>query len=47
MSLGRLSQRQGKRDQAREVLRDTVDSFSEGVDTGDLGDARGLLAELS
>ncbi|MBX7434907.1 AAA family ATPase [Mycobacterium sp. Y57] len=45
-SLGRLLCRQGKRDQAREVLEPVYDWFSEGTDTPDLRDARAVLNAL-
>jgi predicted ATPase len=46
MSLGRLWQRQGRRDAARELLAQVRGWFTEGLDTGDLRDARALLGEL-
>jgi predicted ATPase len=46
MSLSRLWQRQGKREQARELLADVYNWFSEGFDTADLQEARAQLAEL-
>jgi predicted ATPase len=46
MSLARLWQQQGKRDQARELLATIYGWFTEGFDTPDLRDARALLAAL-
>ena len=46
MSLGRLWQQQGKRDNARALLAPIYDWFSEGFDTADLQEARALLEEL-
>jgi class 3 adenylate cyclase/predicted ATPase len=46
MSLSRLWQHQGKRDQARELLAPIYGWFTEGFDTADLQDARALLEEL-
>ena len=46
MSLGRLWQQQGKRDDARALLAPIYDWFSEGFDTADLQEARALLEEL-
>ena len=45
-SLARLWQRQGKVDEAHEKLSAIYDSFTEGLETKDLQDARRLLAEL-
>jgi predicted ATPase len=47
MSLSRLWQRQGKRKEARQVLAEVYDWFTEGFDTPDLQDAKALLEELS
>jgi predicted ATPase len=47
MSLSRLWQRQGKRDEARELLAPVYGWFTEGFDTADLQEAKALLAELS
>jgi hypothetical protein len=47
MSLARLWQTQGKRDEARELLKPVYDSFTEGFDTQDLKDAKALLEELA
>jgi predicted ATPase len=46
LSLSRLWQRQGKRDEAREQLAPIYDWFTEGFDTPDLQEAKGLLDEL-
>ena len=46
MSLARLWQRQGKRAEARELLAEVYDWFTEGFDTADLQDARALLEVL-
>ena len=45
-SLARLWQRDGKRDEAREVLAPVYSWFSEGFDTPDLRDGKALLDEL-
>jgi predicted ATPase len=47
MSLSRLWQRQGKRDDARQLLVPIYGWFTEGFDTADLQDAKALLAALS
>jgi hypothetical protein len=44
-SLARLSQSQGKRQDAYELLAPVYDWFTEGFDTRDLQDAKSLLAE--
>ena len=46
LSLSRLWQRQGKRDEARELLAPIYGWFTEGFDTADLQEARALLDEL-
>jgi class 3 adenylate cyclase/predicted ATPase len=46
-SLARLLDRQGKRDEARTMLADIYNWFTEGFDTADLKDAKGLLDELA
>jgi predicted ATPase len=46
VSLGRLWQRQGKRDTARELVADVYGWFGEGFDTADLQAAKALLEEL-
>ena len=47
MSLARLWQRQGKRDEARQLLAEVYNWFTEGFDTADLQEAKALLAELT
>ncbi len=47
MSLSRLWQRQGKRNEARRMLADVYGWFTEGFDTRDLLEARALLDELA
>jgi predicted ATPase len=47
MSLSRLWQQQGKRDEARELLAPVYGWFTEGFDTADLQEAKALLDELS
>jgi hypothetical protein len=47
MSLCRLWQEQGKREEARRMLAEIYGWFSEGFDTPDLKEARVLLEELS
>ena len=46
-SLVRLLASQGRRDQARTMLADIYNWFTEGFDTADLKDAKALLDELS
>ena len=46
-SLARLLTKQGKRNEARTVLTDIYNWFTEGFDTPDLKDAKALLEELS
>jgi predicted ATPase len=46
-SLARSRQRQGKRDEARQLLGDCYAWFTEGFDTADLKEAKALLDELS
>jgi predicted ATPase len=46
-SLARLRQRQGRRQEAREILAPVYDWFTEGFDTRDLKDAKALLEELA
>ena len=46
-SLARLWSRQGKKDEARELLAPIYDWFTEGFDTQDLKDAQALLEELA
>jgi class 3 adenylate cyclase/tetratricopeptide (TPR) repeat protein len=45
-SLARLLDRQGKRDEARAMLAEIYNWFTEGFDTADLKDAKALLDEL-
>ena len=45
-SLARLLVSQGRRDEARTMLANIYDWFTEGFDTADLKDARALLDEL-
>jgi predicted ATPase len=47
MSLARLWQQQGKRQEAYNLQAPLYHWFTEGFDTADLQDARALLAELS
>ena len=45
-SLARLLAKQGHRDEARTMLADIYNWFTEGFDTADLKDAKALLDEL-
>jgi len=47
MSLARLWQQQGKRDEPRQMLAEIYSWFTEGFDTADLKDTQALLKELS
>jgi predicted ATPase len=47
MSLARLFDNQGRRDEARTMLADIYNWFTEGFDTADLKDAKSLLEELN
>ena len=47
MSLCRLWQQQGKRDEAHELLAPIYGWFTEGFDTADLQEAKVLLAGLA
>jgi predicted ATPase len=47
MSLSRLWQSQGKKEEARRLLSEIYGWFTEGFDTADLKDAKALLEELS
>jgi class 3 adenylate cyclase/predicted ATPase len=47
MSLSRLWQKQGKKEEARQMLAEIYDWFTEGFDTADLKEAKALLQELS
>ena len=46
MSLSRLWQQQGKKDEARQMLAKVYNWFTEGFDTKDLQEAKALLEEL-
>ncbi|MFB0565693.1 MAG: AAA family ATPase, partial [Candidatus Aminicenantaceae bacterium] len=46
-SLSRLLQKQGKKREARKLLADILEWFTEGFDTPDLKEAKALLEELS
>jgi predicted ATPase len=46
MSLARLWQQQGKRQEAHDLLAEVYGWFTEGLDTADLQEAKALLAEL-
>ena len=47
MSLARLLTKQGRRDEARTMLADIYNWFTEGFDTADLKDAKALLDQLA
>jgi predicted ATPase len=47
MSLSRLLQQQGKREEARQILAEIYGWFTEGFATKDLQEAKALLEELS
>jgi adenylate cyclase len=47
MSLSRLWQSHGKKDEARQMLAEVYGWFTEGFDTADLQEAKALLEELS
>ena len=47
MSLSRLWQQQGKRDEAYDRLAPVYSWFTEGFDTADLQEAKALLEEVS
>jgi predicted ATPase len=47
MSLSRLWQQQGKKEEARQMLAEIYGWFTEGFDTADLKEAKALLEELS
>jgi predicted ATPase len=47
LSLSRLLQWQGRRDEARQMLAQIYGWFTEGFDTADLKDAKALLDQLS
>jgi len=46
MSLARLWQQQGKKTEARQMLAEIYNWFTEGFDTADLQEAKALLEEL-
>jgi predicted ATPase len=46
-SLARLWAESGRREEARELLAPVYDWFTEGLDTADLKEAKGLLDELT
>ncbi len=47
MSLSRLWQQQGKQAEARQMLAEIYNWFTEGFDTKDLQEAKALLEELA
>lgn len=47
VSLGRIWQKQGKKEEAHRVLSDIYNWFTEGFDTADLKEAHDLLQELA
>ena len=47
MSLSRLWQKQGKKDDALKMLQEIYGWFTEGFNTGDLKEAKALLDDLS
>jgi len=47
VSLARLWQQQSKKEQARQMLAAIYNWFTEGFDTKDLQEAKGLIEELS
>ena len=47
MSLARLWQRQGKKDEARQLLAEVYNWFTEGFETKDLQEAKALIEELN
>jgi adenylate cyclase len=47
MSLSRLWLRQGKKDEARQLLSEVYGWFTEGFDTADLKEARELLEAVT
>jgi predicted ATPase len=47
MSLARLWQQQGKKDEVRQMLVEIYSWFTEGFDTKDLQEAKALLEELA
>ena len=47
VSLSRLSQQQGKKPEAHQMLSEIYNWFTEGFDTKDLREAKALLEELT
>ncbi len=47
MSMSRLWQKQGKKQEARKLLAEIYSWFTEGFDTADLKEAKAMLEELS
>ncbi|MCA1851126.1 MAG: hypothetical protein LC647_01650, partial [Beggiatoa sp.] len=47
MSLARLYQKQGRKEEARRMLEETYGWFTEGFDTADLKEAKAMLDQLS
>lgn len=47
MSLSRLWQKQGKKEEARRMLAEIYGWFTEGFDTKDLKEAKALLEKLA
>src|SRR5207249_5621057 len=47
MSLSRLWQQQGKKEEARQLLAEIYGWFTEGFDTADLREAKALIEELA
>jgi len=47
MSLARLYQKQGRKEEARRRLEETYGWFTEGFDTADLKEAKDMLDQLS
>jgi len=47
MSLSRLWQQQGKKEEARQLLSEIYGWFTEGFDTADLKEAKAFLEDLS
>ena len=47
MSLSRLWQQQGRKDEARQKLAEIYGWFTEGFDTADLKEAKAMLEQLS
>jgi predicted ATPase len=47
MSLSRLWQKQGKKQEAHQLLAEVYGWFTEGFDTADLNEAKAMLEELS